>query len=270
VLSHLKSMVSDVDELAEHGSLSLETDSAELTLAEPPTGEPPTGERPTAVERPTAGEPLTGEPPTSDELLLEGFIGARKRARGPLVAISNRTMITNSGASEILEPGDRRMLWDWVRSIQSDERTVVGSFALNNGIKVTARCRLITENGSPAGAVMSLALDTVRPATRHVRITSLESVQPQSYEPLDPILMRGWVELTDAERTVAEHVSRGLTNKEAGRQMYLSRHTVDSHLRQVFRKLGINSRVELARLLGEHYEAMNERSAERCEVVDSA
>jgi DNA-binding CsgD family transcriptional regulator len=34
--------------------------------------------------------------------------------------------------------------------------------------------------------------------------------------------------------------------------MFVSPHTVKFHLRQVFRKLGIGSRVELARLATEH------------------
>jgi len=34
--------------------------------------------------------------------------------------------------------------------------------------------------------------------------------------------------------------------------LYVSRHTIDFHLRQIFNKLGINSRVELARLVAEH------------------
>ena len=37
--------------------------------------------------------------------------------------------------------------------------------------------------------------------------------------------------------------------------MFSSHHTVDSHLRRVFKKLGLHSRVELARALGKHYEA---------------
>ena len=74
---------------------------------------------------------------------------------------------------------------------------------------------------------------------------------------LDPSLMTSWTDLTDTERTVAELVARGMTNKQAGRLMFLSRHTVDYHLRRVFRKLGLNSRVELARVLGEHYAALN-------------
>jgi DNA-binding CsgD family transcriptional regulator len=58
--------------------------------------------------------------------------------------------------------------------------------------------------------------------------------------------VEGWDSLTDAERRVAELVAEGLTNQQAGRRLFVSRHTVDFHLRQIFRKLGITSRVELA------------------------
>jgi DNA-binding CsgD family transcriptional regulator/tetratricopeptide (TPR) repeat protein len=57
----------------------------------------------------------------------------------------------------------------------------------------------------------------------------------------------GWASLTDAERRVAEVVSEGLTNVRVAERLFLSRYTVDFHLRQVFRKLGIRSRVELTR-----------------------
>jgi DNA-binding CsgD family transcriptional regulator len=56
----------------------------------------------------------------------------------------------------------------------------------------------------------------------------------------------GWTSLTDNELRVAELVSLGLTNREVGQHMFLSRHTIDSHLRHVFDKLGIRSRVQLA------------------------
>jgi hypothetical protein len=46
----------------------------------------------------------------------------------------------------------------------------------------------------------------------------------------------------------ADGVANGLTNREAARKLYLSPHTVDSHLRHIFFKLNIRSRVELARL----------------------
>jgi len=58
----------------------------------------------------------------------------------------------------------------------------------------------------------------------------------------------GWATLTDTERAVADLVAEGLTNREAANRVFLSPHTVSFHLRKVFRKLGIRSRVELARL----------------------
>jgi DNA-binding CsgD family transcriptional regulator/tetratricopeptide (TPR) repeat protein len=62
----------------------------------------------------------------------------------------------------------------------------------------------------------------------------------------------GWSSLTDTERNVAALAAQGLTNPQVATQMFVSPHTVKFHLRQVFRKLGIGSRVELARLATEH------------------
>jgi ATP/maltotriose-dependent transcriptional regulator MalT len=58
----------------------------------------------------------------------------------------------------------------------------------------------------------------------------------------------GWDSLTETERAVAALIAKGLTNRQAAAQMFLSPHTVSTHLRHVFSKLGIASRVELARL----------------------
>jgi DNA-binding CsgD family transcriptional regulator len=58
----------------------------------------------------------------------------------------------------------------------------------------------------------------------------------------------GWFSLTGTECTVSELVSQGLTNQQVADQMFISVRTVAFHLRQVFRKLGISSRVELARI----------------------
>jgi DNA-binding CsgD family transcriptional regulator len=43
-------------------------------------------------------------------------------------------------------------------------------------------------------------------------------------------------------------VAQGATNREVAEQLFLSPHTVNAHLRHVFVKLGIHSRVELARM----------------------
>jgi DNA-binding CsgD family transcriptional regulator len=62
----------------------------------------------------------------------------------------------------------------------------------------------------------------------------------------------GWEAMTDSELAVARRVAAGLTNREVAEQLFVSPHTVSSHLRHVFAKLGINSRVALTRLEGEH------------------
>jgi DNA-binding CsgD family transcriptional regulator len=53
--------------------------------------------------------------------------------------------------------------------------------------------------------------------------------------------------LSDVERAVARLVSEGLTNQQVALRLGRSPHTVNYHLRNIFRKLGIGSRVELAR-----------------------
>jgi DNA-binding CsgD family transcriptional regulator len=63
---------------------------------------------------------------------------------------------------------------------------------------------------------------------------------------------RGWPSLTRAELAVVQVVAEGKTNREAAAQLYLSADTVNTHLRHAFAKLGIRSRVELARLVLSH------------------
>jgi DNA-binding CsgD family transcriptional regulator len=61
----------------------------------------------------------------------------------------------------------------------------------------------------------------------------------------------GWDSLTDTERAVAGLIARGLTNRQAAARMFLSPHTVSTHLRRIFAKLDIASRAELARIFAE-------------------
>ena len=64
----------------------------------------------------------------------------------------------------------------------------------------------------------------------------------------------GWDSLTETENAVAALVAEGLSNQQVASRMFLSRHTVDFHLRHIFRKLGIDSRVVLTRIALAHAE----------------
>jgi DNA-binding CsgD family transcriptional regulator len=61
----------------------------------------------------------------------------------------------------------------------------------------------------------------------------------------------GWNSLTDAERRIADLVAQGLSNRQVAKRVFLSTHTVAFHLRHIFWKLGITSRVQLARIAAE-------------------
>jgi DNA-binding CsgD family transcriptional regulator len=69
----------------------------------------------------------------------------------------------------------------------------------------------------------------------------------------------GWESLTTTERNVTDLVVQGLTNREVAKRLFQSPHTVDSHLRSIFRKLDIRSRVDLTRVALLHqYELLDE------------
>lgn len=56
-------------------------------------------------------------------------------------------------------------------------------------------------------------------------------------------------QLTAQQLRIARMAAEGATNKEIAEQLFLSRRTVEHHLRNIFNRLGIRSRVELVRLI---------------------
>jgi DNA-binding CsgD family transcriptional regulator len=56
----------------------------------------------------------------------------------------------------------------------------------------------------------------------------------------------GWESLTGTEHKVVGLVAQRLSNPEVAERLFISRHTVESHLKHIYRKLGLSSRRELA------------------------
>ncbi len=57
--------------------------------------------------------------------------------------------------------------------------------------------------------------------------------------------------LTRREREIAELVASGLSNREIGARLFISKRTVDAHVDHIFGKLEISSRIQLAVMLRE-------------------
>ncbi|GAA2523644.1 hypothetical protein Ahu01nite_056210 [Winogradskya humida] len=71
--------------------------------------------------------------------------------------------------------------------------------------------------------------------------------QPRAGEAPAPPEQPGTTGLTAQQDRIARMVAAGATNREIAQQLYLSPRTVDHHLRNVYARLGVRSRTELAR-----------------------
>ncbi|HZX01781.1 helix-turn-helix transcriptional regulator [Kribbella sp.] len=78
-------------------------------------------------------------------------------------------------------------------------------------------------------------------------------VRRRRWAAVPPRAQEGWESLTPMERRVALLVADGHTNRSAAEELVVSASTVGTHLRAVFGKLGVNSRVQLTRLVLERF-----------------
>jgi transcriptional regulator of acetoin/glycerol metabolism len=173
---------------------------------------------------------LIGGHSGADRALLERFLRARRGARGPLVGINGRLMYTNAPALKVLGDTDRHLLWEVVSAAVVEQSDATIELPMPSGAVGTLLTEAVYDGTTLAGVLLRVreapsAAAADRAATRPER-------RPSS----------GWSSLTETESTVTELVS-----DEVAARLFMSSHTVGFHLRQVFRKLDINSRVELTR-----------------------
>jgi DNA-binding CsgD family transcriptional regulator len=59
-----------------------------------------------------------------------------------------------------------------------------------------------------------------------------------------------WVSLSRREKDVAKLISKGLTNRQIAAQLSLSTETINTHVQNIMRKFGMDSKAELRHILG--------------------
>ena len=184
---------------------------------------------------------LVDDASAAERALMAHFVRIRRHARGAIVSVNERTMITNAAAARIVDEADHSTLWEWVRRSIAHGETDAGELRLSTGITVAVRCEPVESATAMVGALVHLDVP-LRASSAKNRPSKKKRIR-QNF---------GWASLSASQLGIAELVASGLTNQEVAARLYLSRHTIDFHLREIYSKLGIDSRVKLARLVSEH------------------
>jgi DNA-binding CsgD family transcriptional regulator len=125
------------------------------------------------------------------------------------------------------------------------------------GPDVGFRCAYALASGRRASGYLVVSADVVPDENDQFVLRCLAHHAGVALAPARALVARldagavGWERLTDTEARVAELVAQGLTNRQVAAKVFMSRHTVDTHLRHIFRKLAIASRVQLAGLVAQ-------------------
>jgi predicted ATPase/DNA-binding CsgD family transcriptional regulator len=120
-------------------------------------------------------------------------------------------------------------------------QALAGDWLIEDGERLAFRHRLVRK------AIAQQLTEAIRRDARRLAHRPARPDGPAQSRPR-PELDPAWAELSTAEAAVARLAARGATNREIAGELFLSPHTVDSHLRRIFAKLGISSRVKLAQL----------------------
>jgi DNA-binding NarL/FixJ family response regulator len=174
---------------------------------------------------------------------LAGFAGATRQAWAHAAAEHGRAILAESSAEAeaafvaaldahaAAEEADAGRVFD-----RAHTRLAYGEHLRRHRRRVDARDQL-------RAALVTFedlrAEPSARRAAAELRASGETARKRDSSEP---------ARLTAQELTVASLVQEGMTNREIAGQLFLSPRTVDFHLRNVFTKTGVTSRVELARL----------------------
>ncbi|MEU7867602.1 helix-turn-helix transcriptional regulator [Dactylosporangium sp. NPDC049140] len=186
-----------------------------------------------------AARPVTLPVPTQPTLTAGPVAPAQPTVAARLAALSAPTRRMLQVASAI---GPGFGVLDLARLMRCGTAHLLAGLdeALDSGLLVSVDDRLMFSHALVHAAV---AESLCRPAAAALRaeLATLLTTPP-------PLPTTGWEALTEQERQIAVLVGRALTNQQIATRIGRSRHTVNYHLRRIFHKLGIASRIELASL----------------------
>ncbi|MCZ2826912.1 MULTISPECIES: helix-turn-helix transcriptional regulator [unclassified Modestobacter] len=216
-----------------------------------------TAEAVATLERP--GPSMAGVPDVADEVVLtrialragEREVALRAVAAAERRAAANPTRPMAAAAARHargLLDADEACLREALDLMVGTERPLVRASALED------LARLVADRPREAVALLDEALETYTSAgaenhAARVRRRLRDLGVRRQRIPLQRGSEQGLALLTPAERDVVRLVADGGTNREVAARLFLSPHTVNTHLRNAFTKLGVRSRVELARLV---------------------
>jgi DNA-binding CsgD family transcriptional regulator len=166
------------------------------------------------------------EPAAANGVALRGVIGSTEGKVFPLVPGANVVGRAEDSDIRLVDSGVSRNHAEL--SLREDGRVVLFDLGSTNGTFVLGK-RIDDECEVGVGTLIGFGPDAV-----------LQLVP-------GPPAHRNQPMLSEREREVAVRVARGLSNEEIARELGISRRTVDRHLANAYARLGLHSRVELAR-----------------------
>ena len=172
-------------------------------------------------------------------VLHEVFVGAVAQADAPVALVAPEALLTDASAARMLGASGGGALWSIVSEAARTENRTSVVVPVEDGRCVVARCESVRDGTEVVAVLVRLPPDSPgangsarrggRGRSGHARF--------------------GWRSLTATELVVADLAARGCTNREIADTLTVSPHTVDSHVRHIYAKLGISSRITLTRIV---------------------
>jgi DNA-binding CsgD family transcriptional regulator len=197
--------------------------------------------------------------PESAVLLVRGALAADDRGRAAELAEAAEKLVADSpGAGDMAAAGahvrglveEDPAALDWAATTYSSPlgrawaTEDAGMACAQQGNRAAAVDRLQEAYALYQKLEVADCMDRVRARLR----TTGVRVRHWSYSDRPAF---GWASLTDTEQRIVYLVTQGLSNRQIASHMFLSVHTIAFHLRRVFCKLDVSSRVQLASLAAE-------------------